>query len=155
MEKNLFDDFEKRVDDEINFHIDKTISQRRRTRVDGIVESILSDIDRKYGKDMKFQDMKDEDEINALHHQLKTEEIKARLKEISDQLSNEGKDFIPKGQSYGFLRAYQHLPETEIQEESKRLQKALDTIFVADIVKKYSVTTKISVIKTYDKDALR
>lgn len=168
MEKNLFDDFEKRVYDEINFHIDKTISQRRRTRVDGIVESILSDIDRKYGKDMKFQDIKDEDEINALHHvrygpemkspltkQIKTEEIKARMKEKSDQLSNEGKDFIPKGQSYGFLRAYQHLPETEIQEESKRLQKALDTIFLADIVKKYSVTTNISVIKTYEKHAFR
>lgn len=103
MEKNLFDDFEKRVVNEINFHIDKTISQRRRTRVDGKRESILSDIDRKYGKDMKFQDIKDEDEINALHYVrygpemkspltklLKTEEIKARFKEINDQHLMEG-----------------------------------------------------------------
>ncbi|CAC5391161.1 unnamed protein product [Mytilus coruscus] len=87
--------------------------------------------------------------------QLKRESIKARLKELSDQLSTEGKGFLPKGQSYGYLRAYQYLPDKDIQEEAKRLQKALDTIFLADMVHKYHRTTKIYVLTQYEKDALR
>lgn len=163
----MFIDFQKRVDDEINYNNDKVTFKRRQTRMDGIVESIISDIERKYERNITFGDLIDEDEINAIHHikydpkemspfikQLKTEEMKARLKEVSDQLSTEGSSFLPKGQSYGFLRFYQKHQDENIQLEAKRLQKALDTIFLADIVKKYSMTTKIGVIKTYEKEAL-
>ncbi|CAC5391152.1 EXD1 [Mytilus coruscus] len=167
-ERNLLPEYKTRVEDEINFHIDEAVSHRKRTRVDGIVESILKDIEKKYGKDTRFQDITDEDEINAMHHaryepevmspfikKLKTEEIKARLKELSDQLSTEGNNFIPKAKSYGFLRAYQYISERDIQAEAKRLQQALDTLFLADMKNKYSLTTNINVIAPYEKDALR
>ncbi|XP_063418041.1 uncharacterized protein LOC134700595 [Mytilus trossulus] len=167
-ERNLIPEFKTRVEDEINYFIDEATSQRKKTRVDEIVESILKDMETKYVKDTRFQDITDEDEINAMHHlrydlevmspfitKLKTEEIKARLKELSDQLSTEGNNFIPKAKSYGFLRAYQYISEREIQTEAKRLQQALDTIFLADMKNKYSSTTKIGVISPYEKDALR
>ncbi|VDI69770.1 Hypothetical predicted protein [Mytilus galloprovincialis] len=167
-ERNLIPEFKTRVEDEINYYIDEATSQRKKTRVDEIVESILTDMEKKYGKDTRFQDITDEDEINAMHHlrydpevmspfikKLKTEEIKARLKELSDQLSTEGNNFVPKAKSYGFLRAYQYISERDIQTKAKRLQQALDTIFLADMKNKYSSTTKISVISPYEKDALR
>ncbi|XP_052081827.1 uncharacterized protein LOC127719645 [Mytilus californianus] len=167
-ESNSLNEFEKRVEDEINYHIDEAPSKRRRGRVDGIVESIISDIERKHKTDIKFEDITDEDEINAIHNirfdkdglspfimRLRTEDIKAQLKEISDQLSKEGNRFLPKGQSYAFLRAYQYHPDKDIQEKAKRLQKSLETLFLADMVNKYSLNTEINVIKTYEKDALR
>ncbi|XP_052081834.1 uncharacterized protein LOC127719646 isoform X4 [Mytilus californianus] len=164
----LLPEFKTRVEDEINYHIDEAASQRKRTRIEGIVESILKDIEKKYDKNTKFQDISNEDETNAMHHarydpevmspfikKLKTEEIKARLKELSDQLSTEGNSFIPKAKSYGFLRAYQYIQDREIQAEAKRLQIALDTLFLADMKNKYSLTTNINVIAPYEKDALR
>ncbi|XP_052081828.1 ribonuclease D-like isoform X1 [Mytilus californianus] len=167
-ENKLLTKYQERVEDEINYYIDETAPQRRRTRVDGIVESIISDIERKYGKDTKFQDITDEDEINALHNvrydaevmspfikQLKTEMIKAQLKELGDQLSTEGNTFIPKARSYGFLKAYQNIPDKDIQEEAKRLQKALDTIILSDMANKYSLNTKVNVVKKCEKDALQ
>ncbi|CAC5368061.1 EXD1 [Mytilus coruscus] len=167
-ENKLLPEYKTRVEDEINYHIDETASQRKRTRVDGIVECILKDIGKKYKKDTKFLDITDEDDIYAIHHvrydaevvspfikQLKIESIKARLKELSDQLSTEGNSFIPKARSYGFLRAYQYLPDRDIQAEAKRLQKVLDTLLIAGMVHKYSLTTKINVIAPYEKDALQ
>lgn len=167
-EKALLTEYEKRVQDEVNYHIDDAASQRKRIRVDGIVQSVLKDIEDKYGNDTRFQDLTDDDEIKAIQNcrydqeimspfinQLKIESIKARLQELSDQLSTEGNNFLPKGQSYGYLRAYQYLPDKDIHEEAKRLQNALETIFLADMVNKYSPSTNINVITQYEKDALR
>ncbi|VDI69768.1 exonuclease 3'-5' domain-containing protein 1 [Mytilus galloprovincialis] len=167
-EKALLAEYEKRVQDEVNYHIDDAASQRKRIRVDGIVQSVLKDIEDKYGNDTRFQDLTDDDEIKAIQNcrydqeimspfinQLKIESIKARLQELSDQLSTEGNNFLPKGQSYGYLRAYQYLPDKDIHEEAKRLQNALETIFLADMVNKYSPSTNINVITQYEKDALR
>ncbi|CAC5391158.1 EXD1 [Mytilus coruscus] len=166
--KKLLTEYEERVQDEINYYIDEAASQRKQTRINGIVESVLQDIEKKYGKDTTFHDITNEDEIKAIQKarydnelmtpfikQLKVGSIKARLKEISDQLSTEGNNFIPKGQSYGYLRAYQYISDRDIQTEAKRLQKALDTIFLADMINKYNETTNINVIVPYEKDALK
>ncbi|CAC5391159.1 EXD1 [Mytilus coruscus] len=40
-ENKLLTEYKERVQDEINYHIDEAASQRRRTRIDGIVESVL------------------------------------------------------------------------------------------------------------------
>ncbi|CAG2215983.1 EGL [Mytilus edulis] len=167
-ENNLLSRYQERVDDEINYYIDETAPQRRRTRIDGIVKSIISDMERKYGRDKKFQDITDQNEINALKQlrydeevmspfikQVKTEAIKAQLKELSDQLSSEGNNFIPNSRSYGYLRAYQYIPDKDIQEEAKRLQKTLDTIILSDMATKYSLRTKFNVVKQCERDALQ
>lgn len=167
-ENNLLTKYQERVDNEINYYIDETARQRRRTRVDGIVKAIISDIERKYGGDTKFQDITDQDEINALKQlrfeaevmsslikQLKTEAIKAQLKELSDQLFTEGNNFIPNSRSYGYLRAYQNIPDKDIQEEAKRLQKALNSIILSDMANKYSLKTKFNVVKQCERDALQ
>lgn len=132
------------------------------------MECILKDIGTKYTNDTKFLDITDEDDIYAIHHvryeaevvspfiqKLKIDSIKARLKELSDQMSTEGNNFIPKARSYKFLRAYQYLPDRDIQAEAERLQKALDTLFLKRMVTKYSLATKIDVIAPYEKDALQ
>lgn len=49
-ERNLIPEFKTRVEDEINYYIDEATSQRKRTRVDGIVESILKDMEKNMGK---------------------------------------------------------------------------------------------------------
>ncbi|CAG2233199.1 EGL [Mytilus edulis] len=111
-------------------------SKRRQARVGQIVESIISDIERKYETDIKFEDITDEDEINTIHNirfdkvgivpfimRLRTGDNKAQLKEVSDQLSKEGNRLLPKWQTYGFLRAYQFHPDKDIQESAKHLQK--------------------------------
>lgn len=132
------------------------------------MEYILKDIGNKYNSDTKFLDITDEDDIYAIHHvryeaegvsqfiqKLKIESITARLKELSDQLSTEGTDFIPKARSYKFLRAYQYLPDRDVQAKAKRLQRALDKQFLESMGTKYRLATKLNVIAPYEKDALQ
>ncbi|CAG2233182.1 EGL [Mytilus edulis] len=49
-ERNLIPEFKTRVEDEINYYIDEATSQRKKTRVDEIVESILTDMEKNMGK---------------------------------------------------------------------------------------------------------
>ncbi|XP_063418040.1 uncharacterized protein LOC134700592 [Mytilus trossulus] len=167
-ENKLLPEYKTRVEDEINYYIDEAASKIKQTRIDESVNCILKDIGTKYNKDTKFLDITDEDDIYAIHHvryeaevvspfikQLKIESIKLRLQELSDQLSTEGNNFIPKARSYKFLRAYQYLPDRDIQTYAKRLQKTLDTLFLACMEKKYSLDTHINFIAPYEKDALQ
>lgn len=97
----------------------------------------------------------DEEGLPSLVKRLKDEDMKKRMKDISDQLLTKGEGFVPTQNSYGFLKAYQYHPDGSIQREAKRLKEELYRIFKKDIPKKYDENTSIKVVKRFGRDALQ
>lgn len=164
---DLFGKFTERVNEEVNYAIDKRMSRQHHKRQAKIVREIVELLPGKYHCNVKFLDITDEDDISAIQKlklntpnllpmisRLKTEAIKQQLTDLDSQLTTEKSNFMPKCRSYSFLRTYQNHSDDNIKQDSQRILRSINNIILEDIVLKYETGTDFEDLALNEKEAL-
>ena len=164
---NILPKFDERVTEEVNIAIDKKMSRQRFKRQQKVIKSITDQLQHTYPSSIKYEDITDEDDIEAIRRsklktrnlhplvkRLKTESIKAQLLDLSCQLCDDENDFIPKYRSYAFLKEYEYHCDDEVKHDAKRILKRINDIILKNMIKKYTPGTCTNMLALNEKEAL-
>ena len=149
------ENFQKRVEEEILYHIDENMPIQRRERAAEIVDDIIEDMDEKYDSDTSFDDITDEDEIAALKrlrskkkspliNRLKRECTLAQLDELEGEVTAKGDDLRLNWNVSKFLFAMVKHEDDDIREKAEDLRGRVNGILLRDIGRKYSIDTPLN-----------
>lgn len=168
-ENGLNDKFQARVEEEILYHAEESMRERRRQRVEEACREIHKKIDSTYTSSDKFEAIEDEDvkmAINRTHrteaeklspliYRLKTESVTNDLDELEESFKSEDGIFnIVNGRFGKTLSTGYSFREEEIRDRTKLLQDRVFKITLDHVAKKYDVTSPITHLSRHEKYAL-
>jgi hypothetical protein len=169
-ENKLLETLRERVLENINITIDEEAKKQRRERVDNYTMQIIDSIIEKWDPSTKLEDFpEDGDEIRALKRidnrdarkksefidRLKTEIIQNDLKELDDELTSEGSEYVVKRYTLPFLSKVANHPHKATAKHARQLKEQIQDIIYHDIETKYTLETSLTHLTKQERDVLR
>lgn len=171
-ENNLMCKFQERVQEEIFFHIDQTIKQKRKDRVDATIKEIVADINAKHSSSTScnLSDFDENgDEYRAVHRihfkdaakispfidSLKTEIIHKELADLLQKLEEDNDSFFLSWRSKGSILAFERHPNKLVADKAKIVNAKMNKIAMRNISTKYNINSKLSHVPQIERETLR
>ncbi|KAK3609998.1 hypothetical protein CHS0354_032343 [Potamilus streckersoni] len=167
-ENGQIDKYAEMVQEEIEFHIDPAMKEKRNVRHDKVRDAILSDMSAKYRPSQEYSAITDEDEIKALKdinvrdisaqprviQNLKHGQIRTFLTELENDLKTPETFISPRNLDQK-LHDIENYGQEEIRKDASRLRKQVCEVVTNDIQRKYTPNTPVENISESDIRVLR
>ena len=169
-ENKLLGIFEERVLESVNLSFDPEAKTKRRERINERVREIINLIDENWDESTILSDFpEDGDELRALKridmkeareksefiNRLKTESILNELKELEEEMSSEGNEYVVKSYTHLILSKFSNHPDKNVSKQARKIKEKHQDIILKDIEVKYSMDSALTHLSSSEKDVLR